>query len=219
MIELPDWRDGEQYPNPNDRPPAWWAWQFLRRNPEYQADYRQWAEYSDRYVDEHGVVPQDDWQLLEKWRIKMMPDPREANYVLLPLSHYAPEPQHRGCGRPALHECVLKFDLRYSVDRQIEYAAEYLKLQKEHFYRVHDARGTTPEKFTAKGSQIRKLAEYLRALDAKLSGAKPLEIAAVLYPLLGRVLTRDPGPARAEFACKAGKMLSEGGYIDLASWG
>jgi hypothetical protein len=38
----PDWRDGSQYPDPQNTSPSQWAWEFLRRNADYQAD---WLHY------------------------------------------------------------------------------------------------------------------------------------------------------------------------------
>jgi hypothetical protein len=37
---LPDWRKEEDYPDPGKTEPAHWAWEFLRRNPDYQKDFQ-----------------------------------------------------------------------------------------------------------------------------------------------------------------------------------
>ena len=34
----PDWRDAESYAYTRDLTPEGWAWEFLRRNPEYRAE-------------------------------------------------------------------------------------------------------------------------------------------------------------------------------------
>lgn len=36
--DLPDWRLASAYPA--EAPARWWAWQFLRRNLDYQSDWR-----------------------------------------------------------------------------------------------------------------------------------------------------------------------------------
>lgn len=36
---LPDWRDAENYPAGENVPMERWAWEFLRRNPDYQQDF------------------------------------------------------------------------------------------------------------------------------------------------------------------------------------
>lgn len=39
---LPDWKDSDSYPQPDNTSLNAWAWEFLRRNPDYQQDYRSW---------------------------------------------------------------------------------------------------------------------------------------------------------------------------------
>jgi hypothetical protein len=34
-----DWRDPAKYPDPKTTKPVRWAWEFLRRNPSYRADW------------------------------------------------------------------------------------------------------------------------------------------------------------------------------------
>ncbi|WP_394807504.1 transcriptional regulator domain-containing protein [Nitrosomonas sp.] len=41
----PDWRDASAYPE--DASPGTWAWEFLRRNPDYQKDYEHFASLPD----------------------------------------------------------------------------------------------------------------------------------------------------------------------------
>lgn len=45
---IPDWRDEKNYPDPATTTAQQWAWEFLRRNPQYQADY---AEFSLHATD------------------------------------------------------------------------------------------------------------------------------------------------------------------------
>jgi hypothetical protein len=40
MPPVPDWRSAAAYAYLNDLSPAELAWEFLRRNPDYQRDYR-----------------------------------------------------------------------------------------------------------------------------------------------------------------------------------
>lgn len=54
---LPDWRDPKAYPD-DDLTNQQWAWQFLRRNPEYQEVYARWRELFDN-VGEHPTVEED----------------------------------------------------------------------------------------------------------------------------------------------------------------
>lgn len=41
------WRDAESYAYTRDLTPEGWAWEFLRRNPEYRAEY-------DAHVSKRG---------------------------------------------------------------------------------------------------------------------------------------------------------------------
>ena len=47
---LPDWRDASAYSHldPETTTGAQWAWEFLRRNENYQKDYAQWAKVPKR---------------------------------------------------------------------------------------------------------------------------------------------------------------------------
>lgn len=51
---LPDWSDKSCYEDHGDCLSSW-AWEFLRRNPEYQADYARWSALPDTDQDENGV--------------------------------------------------------------------------------------------------------------------------------------------------------------------
>lgn len=58
---LPDWRDPQQYPDLDKHPLTSIAWEFLRRNPEYQEDYaRLWGSLSesDRRAKIEEILPQ-----------------------------------------------------------------------------------------------------------------------------------------------------------------
>ena len=45
---LPDWTDPSAYPEPDNASLRQWAWEFLRRNPDYQEDFRRWAAVPGR---------------------------------------------------------------------------------------------------------------------------------------------------------------------------
>ena len=57
---LPDWRDAKAYPKPKDLSWREWAWQFLRRNPEYQSDYESWRALLDTLPADCDQLPSDD---------------------------------------------------------------------------------------------------------------------------------------------------------------
>ena len=48
----PDWRDASAYPlNTTDLDPGRWAWEFLRRNPDYQKDYEHFVSLPSYRAD------------------------------------------------------------------------------------------------------------------------------------------------------------------------
>jgi|GEM_PF-5309781 len=59
---LPDWRRRDAYIDHGDDAVAW-AWEFLRRNPEYRKDYSRFAALPDSEIDEQG---RSNWT--PKWK-------------------------------------------------------------------------------------------------------------------------------------------------------
>jgi Family of unknown function (DUF6499)/Uncharacterized conserved protein (DUF2285) len=49
----PDWRDVKQYPDPRQASPSHWAWEFLRRNKEYQEDWARYAALVQKVAEKH----------------------------------------------------------------------------------------------------------------------------------------------------------------------
>jgi hypothetical protein len=63
MTDIPihDWRDTDYYNNlKNETNLTRWAWEFLRRNPEYQAEYQRFSEFPD--CDETGNSKIGKWR-------------------------------------------------------------------------------------------------------------------------------------------------------------
>ena len=57
---LPDWTDAGAYPNADDLHPEQWAWEFLRRNPDYQRTF----------LEKH-----DEATGAERWGLTFLMDP------------------------------------------------------------------------------------------------------------------------------------------------
>lgn len=53
---LPDWTDPAAYPDHGENAAAW-AWEFLRRNPEYQEDFAHYMSVPAYYPDGGGKTP------------------------------------------------------------------------------------------------------------------------------------------------------------------
>ena len=56
-----DWRDPEQYRFTEALGPEHWAWEFLRRNPDYQSDWRWFIERWRALEADYGAPPQRDF--------------------------------------------------------------------------------------------------------------------------------------------------------------
>lgn len=86
MIEgwRPDWRDPEQYPDPESTSMLQWAWEFLRRNPEYQKDYERWAALPTVYSD--GALFEED--LTETHKGGQIGSKEQALFDALPAKYW-----------------------------------------------------------------------------------------------------------------------------------
>lgn len=61
---VPDWREAKQYPDPKKATPSRWAWEFLRRNQSYQADWDYFAALVQETADKHPETKSYvDWYL------------------------------------------------------------------------------------------------------------------------------------------------------------
>ena len=64
-----DWRNPDDYAFTRDLSPELWAWQFLRRNPEYRKDYDWFISAWRELEADYGVAPNRDFS---RWKL----DPR-----------------------------------------------------------------------------------------------------------------------------------------------
>jgi hypothetical protein len=63
---LPNWKNPADYDFVEDLAPQEWAWQFLRRNPDYQTDW-QWFQATWAVLEaEYGRPPQRDFHRWQK---------------------------------------------------------------------------------------------------------------------------------------------------------
>lgn len=209
-----DWRDPENYPHGDQRLPIWWAWQFLRRNEQYQKDY---AELMSLPGDERYT---QDLEYAKRWGIIIMVDPMKADAFVSPLPGNSglPRPIHREDKPHGLHEAGLMFDLRFPLDRQIEYAKQWLMLQRESWRRLHAARGSDPREAKKTGRRITNMPVYLRAFDGWMAGATALEIAQKIGNLGSCEDSDDSGPRKVRKYIQTAKKISKDGYRELLHW-
>jgi hypothetical protein len=192
---MPNWKSEEEYTALTDElDEPGWAWEFLRRNPEYCKDY-QLAEVSAPkktgpawlVVAPGGEEPLS-WKLGKKWQISgPIRDPKNNDPPLF-MAAYPREPHldgiaeffadtDKGGSTPQSSDfATLVFDLRRQLVPQIKRATERLN-QRQALIAV--------QKSPHKGSE--KWPLYLRLLDAKRAGASTAEIIATIetYAHLG----------------------------------
>lgn len=218
---LPDWRDKTAYPKPRDLSFTQWAWQFLRRNSEYQADYAKWrtlfdslggdreplmtieddlrfwvcdppAYDNETYAEYRKRVGRDFRGYTALWAVLCgkyglgtalpVPDPCEnvfrASWFrtegLVCTSGVPGLDDRRVVIEPSDFEIFIRFNLEWPIKVQLRRAQELLERQKA-YYKKHELFEPI-----SKRNRITRFPFYVRLLDARSSGAKITEIAAVL---------------------------------------
>ena len=228
MAEL-DWRKLEDYAYLKGFDLHAWAWEFLRRNPEYRKAYFALEAMATKgilqEIEQDGAKREAFWALhvaaTEPWGLKLPANPRypygkepvfftRRAGVTMPSAWKAPDPapEDPWPGYPAT--LVLQFDLHYSPDVLAAIAAEQLtqcahRLQQE-FAAFEPLAPRKTRRFQA-GNFVR----YLRILDAEQSGATP---AKMIQALLSDEARGDPARSLESFRETAHSMASEG-YRDL----
>jgi Family of unknown function (DUF6499) len=179
---VPDWRDPAQYPHPRDCSLRQWAWEFLRRNPEYRSLWREHIEpFYDpafRYQDQdvgpvgpaHDVPADRQAGLVHRFGLDSFPpspdDHRPPLFIRAGL-RYIGERE----ARLLLYEgqIAVIFDLTRPIGRQMAAAKKLLTEEKKRSgHREHRNR-------------IEHFVPYLCTLDAVYAGATHTEIGARLF--------------------------------------
>jgi hypothetical protein len=196
----PDWKKKSEYPHHKKATVEQWAWEFLRRNIEYQDDYKKFKKNPEKFPSTnffHSIPRELDKKLAKtdlayKWGILKMVDPsqsdasnvtfREGSFVIYnhgwtdnPDATHTEKWDMEIEGR--LGEVCAMFDLTRQIDLQIRMAEKQLRvlqgeLQKRSKTKTLDVR-----------SKKEDYRDYLRVLDGVEAGAVRKEIADVINPL------------------------------------
>ena len=191
-----DWRTIENYPG---LAPHWantsrrWAWEFMRRNAEYETDRERWRVVLGDGSHQTGEAYQVRRELADKWGVTCRvcwpesDEPQGWQLFIFGLhgligfsgADATPDSPRRSGAQweeylqVRRNEVWIRFDLEEKLDHQLSNAKKYLKDVREHL------------KITAPTHRLRKpekLQQYLRAWDAAQAGTARSDIAAVLYP-------------------------------------
>jgi hypothetical protein len=227
-VRLPDWRNAAEYPSPRTLPNYRWAWEFLRRNPDYRKD---WADVLARYLANPGdyfgpdetrypepIPAEDGWNPDPNHHNFFMPADESAKWSLRDMVNPATDD-------PGFLAFTLQFGYLYTFHRdgpKEPKGAQYpwaffnlnlsLKPQLETLRRMLAAeqkrQGIKPHRVT----HHRDLwPDYLRLLDADLDGRTPKQIADALQEQIYGLDDRKVGDRLKA----ARKMMEPEGYLSI----
>jgi hypothetical protein len=197
---LPDWRDPSSYPDPKNTSRTQWAWEFLRRNRSYQAEWkkvdedrsffkglpRDWQP-SDRDIQLSKYGPM--LHLGGKWGLACpAPDPSlDAPEILLfhsssligAVSFENAKMMESFSLVPERWESMtLMFDLSQPLHPQLQDAKNSLEKTRDRYL----GEGKIElEKNPRKSPAGHQLHNYLRCYDGKVAGATIREIAGIVF--------------------------------------
>ena len=173
-----------------------WAWEFLRRNPHYRADFTRGSDPSPWGLFRPCDPDRSYREVFPFWMASALP------VLLNPTLHAvlaaSPEPGIPLCTPSRVS---YMFDLTYPLEFQIEEAVKTLKILQ----------GAGKHLARKRVSKIRDdhYKRYVRLLDGYAAGVSQIAMAAVLYGDKG--VPRDS----ARRALREAQRLSRGGYQDL----
>ncbi len=201
-----------------------WAWEFLRRNREYQQDWKKVLKnyyqcYTFRIAPD---IEEDDFSIeptiidcRKKWHIASFVNPNTdyplsldfvACYgsVFLQSTKVDLKPE----------QVAVVFDLSLPIKRQVDITAKRLRQWQKLYEKRKIIKVRKPK------TQSGLWESYVRTLDAKASKAKNKEIFEVLYSKTRQhPFDKDYHHTVVRDASDAAKELVDGGYRNIVSGG
>lgn len=194
MKNKPDWKNPQDYVYLNDLGPNQWAWEFLRRNPKYIADWKRWNKKYSKIPD-YTYLPEGYSKSSSKWYIYLMRDPgkiypdynndpdgiqffSEGGYDTVLMTMSKREKKLLYWGFPDLKTGKISFTFNFyePLEPQLNLVKKRLKeLQQRAKEEGQPVR-------TAFKPRIDEWKMLLRIFDAKISGVKNKEIAETIFP-------------------------------------
>jgi hypothetical protein len=193
------WEDPEAYQYVENLSPQRWAWEFLRRNPDYRADWK--------------ANPNSN-ELALKWGLKQMVNPAEADPIQLAFSPPTFGGAFIGERRVEITvpagKLLYTFDLTCPLKPQIEKARQDLRLFQEMEQKIESIPAVQKPRH-----HVSKWAGYLRVLDAYEAGAALGGIAKILFPTVPNDYPEHKGSKKVEQQRRQAEKLVKGGYRNL----
>lgn len=215
MFERLDWRDPEPYQAILDNPVyGRIAWEFLRRNPDYQIDVAAYlAEKGEGDMCEDDPGRFTDWCRLceSKWKMVWPQNPKDhaTGEEFVSLAHNNPErfktlgPGGRMAGPLVLVPADLEMPLK-DLEAQVLGIVRRLRNDgiKQGVVKPRTSRALAPRLYV----------EYLRILDAFSAGATAREVGELLAPNAANDPEYRQRDKRIKAAHVAALKMQEGGY-------
>ncbi len=233
---LPDWRNETEYAIPeNVKVHSYWAWEFLRRNPEYQKEWllllragKRWKmkyqspylEQSDREIMQsafHGGLNMKPGKL-NQFQIKFglhnaeppcveTYTPRFVHEQVLMEARSRNGKVHVADIELLPEEIAVRVNLLWPLEPQLEALREKVAV-------VMDSKNMPQP--TKRDFSI-KYPIYLRVLDAQLCGASMREMAQVIYPKYDCKRQDSQGYTTIKNDLRAAKILRDKDYRFIAA--
>lgn len=197
-----DWKNEKDYDYTKDHTPELWAWEFLRRNPEYRKDWEKTLALWENAIDDKPNLwaqlfnvdcSKENYQTRtlpfkgarDKWGLflpEIINPSIDKPLVEWPFSFFHTYGYYYGKDDldnfPDLKstEVLAVFDMAKPIQQQLEYFKELL--EEDQNYLLAYTELNIPEVKNKPG--YRK--DYIRILDALEVNAETKEIASVIFP-------------------------------------
>ena len=223
---MKNWRDPEDYRFTEALPPWRWAWEFVRRNPDYQVDFHDAIRRLNAREGEYAAAaeildatgyskPEGEWvdsvaskQSREKWLLWYYLNPELDVPEISPFLGFGELYDWEQRLRPLQdYEVLVRVDLRFPIQPQLALARGPLARRQRNQAGRGDFRKIAPR------NQPKKWQLYLRLLDARAADAPYNEIAVVLFGIDDRS-QKDP-QIKVDTALRQARRMSRTGYRDI----
>ena len=204
-----------------------WAWEFMRRNSQYDVDRERWPEAWGEGLYPSNEAYQVRRELADKWgvtcRLKHWPESDEPqgwqdlNWALhglqiIPGANAKPDsPRRTGeqweeYMQVRKSEVWVRFDLEEKLDLQLKRAKRYLTDVREHLQ---------ISKPTHRLRSREKLQQYLRVWDAVQAKTPREKIAKELYPQILNIYPEFSGNDQVRKDLNEANKLINFGFLAL----
>ncbi len=179
-----NWRKDTDYEFTKDLDLNGWAWEFLRRNPEYRNDWEIELQNLYQTTPPHKIDIEDDCFSLEpdkndckkKWWIARFVNPETDYPIGLDFVNSYGRIYRDSTKIDLLPGRVaVVFDLNLPIERQVE----LIKLRLRQWQKIYEHRGICTLRKPKTYNDLWK--SYLRVLDAKSGGADNKTIDAIVF--------------------------------------